>query len=466
MNNIIQHFHEKITSELEKEIENIFLNGKGDITEIISLVKDNLDELGCKILKEVLEDLDKMIKESGERKKNWVVQQSEMKKTLITIFGEFQYFRVYYKSKGGKGFTYLVDDIVGIERYQRIDNGLTAKIVALASNYSYYKSAEIAVPRVKLSRQTVKNKIRQVGEIDNSILDEEVKEKRKVKHLYVEADEDHIALQSGKKKTITRLVYVHEGVEKVNKTRNKLKNPKYFSGLYKNRVEDLWLEVIDYIYENYEIDEIEATYLAGDGAEWIKTGLHWLPRPKYILDRYHLNKYVTKASGHRPKMRFKLWEALNECDLDQVEEVFAAIIKDTEKETKLKAVKVARQYILANWSGIVRYREDPYSMGCSAEGHISHILAHRMSSRPMGWSIPGAEQMSRLRAFKFNGGKAADICELIKRNKKEKVIDLQTQKMLKRNTGRYLYPEPKEVMPAVKRGLVDGTYRAVKAYAF
>jgi len=69
-------------------------------------------------------------------------------------------------------------------------------------------------------------------------------------------------------------------------------------------------------------------------------------------------------------------------------------------------------------------------------------------------------------AFKFNGGKAADICELIKRNKKEKVIDLQTQKMLKRNTGRYLYPEPKEVMPAVKRGLVDGTYRAVKAYAF
>ncbi len=123
-------------------------------------------------------------------------------------------------------------------------------------------------------------------------------------------------------------------------------------------------------------------------------------------------------------------------------------------------------YILLNWSGIVRYREDPYAMGCSAEGHVSHILAHRMSSRPMGWSIPGAEQMSRLRAFKFNGGTAADICKLLKRNKKEKVIEMQTQKMIKRNTGRYLYPEPKEVMPAIKRGLVDGTYRAVKAYAF
>ena len=97
MNNIIQHFHEKITFELGKEVENIFLNGEGDITKIINLVKENLDELGCKILKAVLEDLDKMIKESAERKKNWVVQQSEMKKTLITVFGEVQYFRVYNK---------------------------------------------------------------------------------------------------------------------------------------------------------------------------------------------------------------------------------------------------------------------------------------------------------------------------------------------------------------------------------
>src|SRR6056297_319574 len=466
MNNIIQHFHEKITSELGKEIENIFLNSKGDITNIINLVKENLDELGCKILKSVLEDLDKMIKESAERKKKWVVQEKEMKKTLITVFGEVQYFRVYYKSKGDKGFTYLLDDVVGIERYQRLDEGLTAKMVALTSDFSYQKSVELAVSGVKLSRQTAKNKIRQVGEIDNSELDEEVEEKRKVKRLYVEADEDHIALQHGKKKTITRLVYVHEGVEKVSKTRNKLKNPKYFSGLYKNRVEDLWLEIIDYIYDNYELDEIETIYLAGDGAEWIKEGLHWLPKVKYILDRYHLNKYVSKATGHRPKMGFKLWEALNECDLEQVEEVFAAIIEDTEKETKLNTVKKSRHYILSNWSGIVRYREDPNAMGCSAEGHVSHILAHRMSSRPMGWSIPGAEQMSRLRAFKFNGGTAADICRLLKRNKKEKVIELQTQKMIKRKTGRSLYAEPKEVMPAIKRGLVDGTYRAVKAYAF
>ncbi len=39
MNNIIQHFHEKITFELGKEVENIFLNGEGDITKIINFLR-------------------------------------------------------------------------------------------------------------------------------------------------------------------------------------------------------------------------------------------------------------------------------------------------------------------------------------------------------------------------------------------------------------------------------------------
>src|SRR6056297_2062859 len=462
MDTIIQHFYEKITSELEKEVENIFIEGKVDITQVINTVKDNLDELGCSIVKEFLERCDTKIKESKERKKHWVVQQKGMKKTLITVFGEVKYFRVYYKSKGDKGFTYLLDDIVGIERYQRIDNGLTSKIIELASDHSYQKSADLAVKRVKISRETVKNKIRKLGEIDNRELEEKKDKKKKVKRLYVEADEDHIALQHGSKKTISRLIYVHEGLEKINKTRNKLKNVKYFSGLYKNKVEDLWLEVIDYIDETYDIDEIEIIYLAGDGAKWIKEGLNWLPKAKYVLDRYHLNKYVLKATGHLPKIKFYLWEGLNECDIDKVKLIFKEIIKNTRKKTKLKAVKESRKYILSNWGGIVRYGKDPYALGCSAEGHINHILSHRFSSRP----FPGAEQMSRMRAFKFNGGKVQDIYKLIRKKKKNKRFEIKTEKIFKRSKTKNLYPEAKEVLPTLKSGKVNGTYRAIKASAF
>ena len=37
--------------------------------------------------------------------------------------------------------------------------------------------------------------------------------------------------------------------------------------------------------------------------------------------------------------------------------------------------------------------------GCSAEGHVSHILSERLSSRPMGWSQTGADRMSKLRCY-------------------------------------------------------------------
>ena len=226
MDIIIQQFHKKITSELEKQIEKIFIEGNSDITEVINTLKDCLDELGSNIIKNFLEECDQRIKESTERKKNWVVQQTGMKKTLITVFGEVKYFRVYYKSKGDKGFTYLLDDIVGIERYQRMDNGLTAKIIELASDHSYQKSADLAVKNLKISRETVKKQDKKAGRDRQSRIRRKKDKKKKVKRLYVEADEDHIALQHGNKKTISRLIYVHEGLERVNKTRNKLKNVK------------------------------------------------------------------------------------------------------------------------------------------------------------------------------------------------------------------------------------------------
>lgn len=55
-------------------------------------------------------------------------------------------------------------------------------------------------------------------------------------------------------------------------------------------------------------------------------------------------------------------------------------------------------------------------IGCSAEGHISHVLSSRLSSRPMGWSLIGADQIARLRVYKANGG---DIYELMSKKKKK-----------------------------------------------
>jgi hypothetical protein len=100
---------------------------------------------------------------------------------------------------------------------------------------------------------------------------------------------------------------------------------------------------------------------------------------------------------------------LDEADKDLVKRVFDKILEVTETETKRNAIKDARKYIFNNWSGIEIKLDNYDIVGCSAEGHISHIYTDRLSSRPKGWSTKGADQMSQLRVFKKNGGKVYDL---------------------------------------------------------
>jgi hypothetical protein len=214
------------------------------------------------------------------------------------------------------------------------------------------------------------------------------------------------------------------------------------------------------------MDDIETIYLAGDGGSWIVKGLRWLPKSKYILDRYHLNQYVLNATAHMPKKRPKIWMALNNSNQTKVNKIFNEIIDKTEDETKIETVKGVHKYILKNWGGIKVYNEDPHALGCSAEGHVSHVLASRMSSRPIGWSEKGAEQMARLRAFKYNGGQKKDIKKLLERQKENKRIENQRERILSQQDKRSLFPEPKESIPALKRGKVNGMFRVLKSAAF
>ncbi len=62
---------------------------------------------------------------------------------------------------------------------------------------------------VQVTRQTVMNTIRRLGNVENDEAEIPLK-KRVVKTLYIEADEDHVALQNGRNKEI-KLIYVHEG---------------------------------------------------------------------------------------------------------------------------------------------------------------------------------------------------------------------------------------------------------------
>jgi hypothetical protein len=152
-----------------------------------------------------------------------------------------------------------------------------------------------------------------------------------------------------------------------------------------------------------------------------------------VLDRYHLSKYVTQATAHMGYTTPIMWDYINAGDRNSVKELFKVIISTTDQETKRTAVEEARRYILGNWKGIMRQYDTDY-IGCSAEGHVSHILSSRLSSRPMGWSKVGVDQMSRLRVFVANGGNVYDIF-MRKKNreiKEEKQIKVDHEIIRKR----------------------------------
>ena len=99
------------------------------------------------------------------------------------------------------------------------------------------------------------------------------------------------------------------------------------------------------------------------------------------------------------------------------EEAFDKILEVTEPESKRKAVEAAKAYILGNWSGILlSMTGKDRKNGCSAEGHVSHIYAARMSSRPLGWCYTGVDKMSRLRIYRQNKG---NMLELVRYQKQE-----------------------------------------------
>ena len=425
MYNSINHFIEFGVKNIEKKVKNFVCNG-GDLADLVLNLKEDVFELVRNILQEVIEDMDNLLRNNQERKKYWEIIRKDENK-ILTIFGEVRYRRTYFKLKNGNKREYLVDKIIGIEPHDRVSADVVINVIEEAVESSYRKAGEMATYLDEISKQAVMKKIHSLEIIEPGI---KVEKKKKLKTLYVEADEDYVSLQTkcvskekkGTKKKVTpKLVYVHEGIdtEKSSKNRNVLKNVRYFGEICEN-TDDLWIKVADYIDEQYDVECLETIYLSGDGASWIKNGLNWLPKSKFVLDNFHLKKYIKQATAHLDDrtIRQELEEAINHADKNKVKETFEKIIELTSNDSKLETIKGAKRYILNNWDGIkIKKDKGAEIVGCSAEGHISHVYSDRLSTRPGGWSKIGVEKMSKLLIYTKNGGRVYDLVMAQKRRK-------------------------------------------------
>ena len=249
----------------------------------------------------------------------------------------------------------------------------------------------------------------------------EIKEEKiKADVVYVDADEDHVSLQylnvkgdipnSRHNTYMPKMVYVYDGVE-AEGDRRILQNVRYFGGGCDGTkgIEGLWQEVYDYIESRYDTDVLKTIYINGDGASWIRTGAEKHAKAKFVLDKFHMCEYIVGATSQlmdsKEDARSEIYRCIYGKHKEEMKAVFERIIDVTEKDTKVKTIEKARDYILGNWKGImemVEGKKNDKNLGCRAEGHISHIYADRMSSRPLGWCKTGADKMAKLRIYKWN----------------------------------------------------------------
>lgn len=368
------------------------------IEEMEKELKKLTDTFILDMMRAYLELLDKTIVEDkvGRKNKGIVIERKNDKRELYTVFGHLRFNRTYFYDKQHQEYCYLLDQVVGLEKYDRISGTVAVNLVEHASQYSYGKSAQ-NVTGGSISRQTVMKKVRALKELKM----ESPSPKRVVKILHIDADEDHVALQDGRK-AIVPLISIYEGVEKTGK-RNKCLNIHHISS-YGKEIEELWLEAADWIYNTYEIDALERIYIHGDGALWIKEGIKWLPKAKLVLDKYHLNKAIIQALGNKPEEKREIYLALKNSDQNHFKKITNRLLAEAASDIEKKRIKDFKRYVLNNWQSITIYKEEGCT-GSGTEGHVSHVLSTRLSSRPMGWSREGLRAMAELRAYSSSGGK-------------------------------------------------------------
>jgi len=425
-----------------KRLSEIFNNYTGDLTKIAEMVygvTDEVTKLGCQMIAEEWESFDELLRNRKDVRKGWhIVRKDET--SLITSLGEVIYKKTLFKNTETSESCYLLDQLMGLEKHVRITEDAEARVLKEASESSYRKGgAHASIKGDTISKEAVMNKLHRL-DFPNIA----VSEKMEMKSIYIDADEDHVSLQyldqkgdikKPRQNTIMpRIIYVYEGVNTEKDGRPKLVNTKYFGGVYEGtkEIKKLWNEVLDYLNEAYDLDAVENIYINGDGASWIRSGVNIIPKSKFALDKYHMHKYIIAATSHledsAEDARSEIYRAVHNKKKWMAEGIFDKIIEITAKDTKKKAVEKAKAYILGNWSGIMlSMKGKDENVRCSAEGHVSHVYADRMSSRPLGWCYTGADKMSRLRIYKYNQG---DMLELVRYQKCEHKIAVGAEEVI------------------------------------
>lgn len=267
--------------------------------ELEKLIYRLVCELGCSIIKSILENQDKKLMES--RNKKVFRHKGYKNNTIKTIMGEVEYKRAIYLKD--KEYIYLLDNCLNIETYGKISANLAEIMLKTVVNTVSYRKGANEIKNTTnetISHQALNDLVWLVGKKIEEKEKEEIKlfkeEKlmkgtKEVEALFEEADGIWVNLQGEdreqakekykkecekknkeynqhqKFKTELKLHVTYEGWLK-NSNRHELINKSYITGMMSSKKLEKLRNAR--IYQKYNEDKIKVRAMNGDGARWIK----------------------------------------------------------------------------------------------------------------------------------------------------------------------------------------------------
>ncbi|AUG56348.1 ISLre2 family transposase [Acetivibrio saccincola] len=434
---------------------NLSVNGNGvNFKDLEKKIYKYACEQACKMMTEILTNLDKMLLEKRDKK---VFRFKVFKHTCIkTIMGPVEIDRRVYEyvdENGKKSYRYLLDEYLEMETIGHMSANLVEKMVENATNVSMRKAAQNIkeMTNQDVSHMAVWNIVQELGQRIEKHEDEKIKQyedcklngQKEVKVLFEEADGVWLCMQGkdkpkkGRKKEL-KLSVTYEGWVRRSgkKEAYLLKNKRVCAGFTDSRKFKKLRDTK--IAEEYNVDEIETKIVNGDGASWIKEGLGE-EGVYYQLDPFHKSQAVLRNVPDK-KEAVKLIKQLHEGEEEKaLERIKELMYECGGEELPVKKLKTLEGYLTANKEGLRPYhlREDIkmpeapegllYRHLGTMEHNICDVLAQRMKGRKMSWSIKGANNLSKILAEKFSGSLYTTIDKLlygvIPEQKFEEIVD-------------------------------------------
>ena len=416
-NNLINEITDCLTSNINEE----------KYFPIISKVQEHERNLIIKVIKDIFESIDEQYKNSSNRKTFYIINKSNVSRTITTIFGEVQFMRTYYESKLDGSLHFILDEVLGLPKYDKYDPIVKAMATNTYAKSNLSLAGQIIGERLTnlsnlginesiktIPRQSIYNWIK-----DWSIPKTEYELKETPKILYIMADEKFIGCQDLDGDIMIKSFVVFEGVENVSKGRRKLVNKTVINLISAKP----WEEFSEILFQMYNPEIIENIYLLGDGASWIKSGISELKVEenmdiKFLLCEFHYKQainHITTDKDERDilKLSFK----------DDSKKEFNNYIEEIKRENpnRLETITKKQTYILKNYSYIKNMLAS--NIGSSMEGHISHHVANQFGSRPKGYSSKRIHNYLDISNYYNNGFNIFNL--YIKSYNNEEVITLR-----------------------------------------